>query len=174
MMAVTITLPKVLRTISGYAVEWDFYYPNGRYGDDFKNVFCFKQGAFDAAIASRADIKLTQDLDGKTVFARTGDGTLRIESDETGLLVTADLLDSPHNRILDRKIDTGRIRGWSHLYKMRQGGHKFRHQIETGVFHCDNYAADLLELTLVVNKVPRQKIRKTPIFLTGGPRGAKV
>lgn len=170
MTTATFTAPLVLRTIVGYCVEWHARYPTGIYGNDYSQQFTFLPGAFHASIGNGNDIKLTQDLDGKTVFARTSDGTLRIESDDVGLLVTADLIDSPQNRKLVRKIDSNQVRGWSHRFVSQFG----RQSSTDGVKLMEFTQATLQELTLVINKVPRLKQRQTPIFLSGGPQGRKV
>ncbi len=162
--------PQILRTVSAYVVEWGYYYPSGLHGDDYKNQFCFRRGAFDNTLARNPDIALTQDMNG-VPFARTSDGTLRIASDETGLLIEADLLDSQINRVLCRRIDARKIRGWSH----KAGWPMIRtKRTENGVTFTDYHSAKLLEATIVFAKTPRQKVRKTPMFLSGGPASWKV
>lgn len=158
---------QVLRYVRGYAVEWGTRYPTGDYGNQWDRQFSFMPSAFDACLSRCPDIALTQDLDGKTIFARTGDCTLDIEADNFGLLVQAVLLDTPENRELCRMIDAGQIRGWSHYWRPTFGGCLKRD--ENGVQIFEHHTALLKELTFVVNKVPRAKERKTPIFLCGGP-----
>lgn len=153
---------RVLRVVSGYAVEWGYRYPDGVYGNDFANQFAFRPGAFNASLARGGDIALTQDLNG-VPFARTGDSTLRITSDAVGLLVEADLLDNPLNRGLCNLIDAGRVKGWSHNFLARAGGYRIRDV--DGVKLTEIHRAELLELTLVIKKRPRQRVRSTPIFL---------
>lgn len=157
----------VLRYVKGYAVEWGTRYPTGEYGNQWDRQFTFLPGAFDACLSRCPDIPLTQDLDGQTIFARTGDGTLQLDSDNFGLLADIELLDTPENRELCRMIDAGQIRGWSHFAKPMVG--RLGKADESGVRVFTHQAAELTELTLVVNKVPRAKSRKSPIFLCGGP-----
>lgn len=158
--------PKVLRTISSYCCEWNYRFLGGKYGTDSKNQFAILPGAFSKSIADGHDIPLTMDLDGKSFFARTGNGTLRLSCDHIGLLATADLLDTPLNRELIRKIDASKVRGWSFRFRGTLG----RQYQQAGVAMTDVAQAHLDEVCLVVHKVPRQRTRQTPIFLTGGPK----
>lgn len=157
----------VLRYVRGYAVEWGTRYPFGPYGNQWDKQFTFLPGAFNACLSNCPDIALTKDLDGKTIFARTGDCTLDIQPDNFGLLVEAELLDTPENWELCRLIDANRIRGWSHYWRPTLGG--FHKRDENGVELFEHHTAVLKELTLVVNKRPRAMYRKSPIFLCGGP-----
>lgn len=158
---------KVLRVIEAYAVEWHYAYPSGLYGNDVDNLFRFLPGAFDRAIARKANIQLTQDLTGMPIFAQTSDGTLQITSDATGLLVRAELVDTAQNRRLVNLIDSGAVKGWSHRFRPLWGG--FRCRCESGIQYTDHRVADLSEISVVLKKVPRQKVRTTPVFLSGGP-----
>lgn len=157
----------VLRVVSGYAVEWGYRYPDGRFGNDFANLFTFLPGSFDACLARGGDIALTKDMDGEP-FARRSDGTLHIVSDETGLLVTATLLDTPRNRVLCRRIDDGKVKGWSHKFQAAPSWGRVR-SID-GANLTEFFRAELSEVTLVIHKRPRQLVRATPVFLTGGPK----
>lgn len=166
------TLPeaKILRTIHAYAIEWGYRYVAGKtWGSMTPNKqFSFLPGCFDKCLARRPDIPLTRDLDGKSIFARTGDNTLVLTSDDTGLLASVVLLDTPLNRELCQLIDDGKIRGWSHKAIPLFFG--WRSVVE-GDTHIDEHRdATLAEVTLVVRKWPRAKTRKTPIFLFGGPQ----
>ncbi|HUQ69228.1 MAG TPA: HK97 family phage prohead protease, partial [Planctomycetaceae bacterium] len=161
----------MLRTISGYVIEWQFAYPEGPFCDWNKvgvNRFTYLAGSFDASIASGRDVPLTMDMDGVTVFARTGDGTLRITSDDVGLLVEADLLDTELNRVLVRRIDNKKVKGWSHRSFHTPLGCRVR-QVDR-VKLTEIHDAELREVTIVIRKVPRQLVRATPIFLSGGPK----
>lgn len=160
----------ILRTIKAYALEWGYRYSEGERIDQLnaQRQFQFLPGCFDKHLATNPEITLTRDLDGKTVYARTSDGTLRIESDDVGLLVTADLLDNHLNRQLCSRIDAGRVRGWSHLAAPQLFG--FRITQTDDVRLTQHHAAMLKELTLVIDKFPRARTRETPIFLKGGPR----
>jgi len=169
MMTATLALPKVLRTISGYCVEWHHVYSSGLYAEDHANKFTFLPGSFNRCLSRGGDIKLTQDLDSVTIFASIADGTLRLVSDEVGLLVEADLLDSPVNRVLCQQIDAGKIRGWSHKFSPFMA--RCHRRTENGVKFTDYVHAELEELALVIRKVPRAKSRITPVFLSGGPKG---
>lgn len=166
------TLPeaKILRVIRGYAKEWHYRYHSGTYINqlDQSQQYSFLPGCYDKCLARKPDIPLTRDLDGKSVFARTGDGTLRLESDQIGLMVHAVLLDTPLNRELCELIDAGKVRGWSQRSEQFFGG--FRIRKEDGVTLREHHTAGLKELTLVIGKWPRAKTRQTPIFLMGGPQ----
>ena len=153
----------MLRKIEGYAVEWGYYHFSGLYGDQRDKQFAFLPGCFDASIARAENIALTMDLDSRTIFAQTSDSTLQLTSDDVGLLASVTLMDSPQNRELCRLIDAGKVRGWSHRSRPQFLGWKTRR--ENGVTLEDHHRAELTELTLVVKKVPRQKTRKTPIFI---------
>lgn len=162
--------PMILRTIKGYALEWGYKYSEGVDINKLnaKRQFEFLPGSFNKCLPANPDIILSRDLDGKTVFARTSDGTLRIESDDTGLLVTADLIDNHLNRQLCSLIDRNRVRGWSHRAVPQLFGFKIT---TTGdVRLTQHHTATLKELTLVVSKHPRARTRQTPIFLQGGPK----
>gem|GEM_PF-4891959 len=169
-MTATLALPKVLRTISAYVVEWHYAYPSGLLGDNFSQQFCFLPHAFNACLSRGKDIALTQDMDASKVFASIASGTLRITSDDTGLLITAKLLDSPENRLLCRLIDAGRVKGWSHKFRPVLGGYRTRFEIQQNARITSHHRAELQELTIVIRKRPRQLVRKTPIFLSGGPK----
>lgn len=161
--------PTILRTVRGYAVEWSYVF---HAGDDINRLdpnqqFTFLPGCLDKHLATNPDIPLTMDLDGKTIFARTGDGTLILEPDEHGLLVTAKLVDNPVNRKLCALIDSGKVRGWSHNTKPVFGDWRFS-KVD-GVSRWTFHKMRLTEVTIVVRKHPRQRTRKTPIFLEGGP-----
>lgn len=160
----------ILRTISGYCLEWQYRYSEGTDINrlNSKRQFEFLPGCFDKHLASGPDVALTMDLNSGIVFARTGDGTLRIQSDDTGLLVTADLVDSSLNRRLCHWIDIGRIRGWSHKAQPLFGGFRITKDADSQL--TSHHQCQLQELTLVVNKFPRARSRTTPIFLTGGPK----
>ena len=107
-------------------------------------------------------------MDGVTVFASVADGTLRLTSDDVGLLVEADLLDNPTNRELVDLIDRGKVRGWSHGTSMLFANRK---TTKIGDVTLTSYISAMLsEITLVVHKHPRARTRTTPIFLTGGPQ----
>ena len=162
--------PKILRVVSGYAVEWSYRYHGGKYIEklDPTQQFAFLPGCFDRCLSKSPDIALTQDLDGKTIFARTSDGTLLLEPDDVGLLVTAKLVDNPQNRELCRLIDRGRVRGWSHRTTPTFGDWRFS-KVD-GVSLYEYRHTKLTEVTIVIRKFPRQKTRTTPIFLSGGPQ----
>lgn len=160
----------ILRRISGYPLEWNYRYSEGERIDQLnsKKQFQFLPGCFDKHLATNPDITLTKDLDGKSIFARTGDGTLRITSDDVGLLIEADLIDNHLNRRLCSLIDRNRVRGWSH----RAFPQLFGYRITTtdDVRLTQHHTAKLTEITLVIDKFPRARTRVTPIFLAGGPR----
>lgn len=160
----------ILRTISGYCMEWGYVYAEGAliHALNAKKHFEFTPGCFDAHLATNPDVALTMDLDGKSVFARTGDGSLKIVSDDVGLLVTADLLDTPLNRQLCKAIDIGRVRGWSHKAQPQWGGFRVTKTGDSQL--TSHHQCQLQELTLVVNKFPRARSRRTPVFLSGGPK----
>ncbi|HUQ70680.1 MAG TPA: HK97 family phage prohead protease [Planctomycetaceae bacterium] len=158
---------QVLRVVRGHAIEWHGKYPDGLYGNDFANQFSFLPGAFDASLAGGGDIALTMDMDG-VPFARRSDGTLRITSDAVGLLVEADLRDNPRNHVLCNRIDAGKVKGWSHQFWAAPSWGRVRSV--KGVRLTEFHRADLLELTIVIRKRPRQRVRKTSIFLSGGPQ----
>lgn len=152
----------ILRTIRAYMIEWNGRYPDGQYGNDFANQFSFLPGAFDASLARGVDVVLSMDMDGRA-FSRTGDGTLRVSSDSVGLLVEADIRDGE----LIGLIDDGRIRGWSHKFAAVPSWGRVRSV--DGIQLTEFHRADLRELTAVVRKRPRQLVRATPVFLSGGP-----
>lgn len=109
MTAVTLPTtapPTIIRRLRGYCCEWGHYFPSGVMGDDYSQQFAFMPDAFDAAIVSGQNIRLTQDLDG-IPLASTADNTLRLTSDETDLWVEAVLVDTQRNRDLIRAIDCG-------------------------------------------------------------------
>lgn len=157
-----IAPPKIIRRIKGYCCEWGIRFPSGKFGNDFTSQFTFLRGCFDEALASGREIIFSTDLNGQA-FARTSDGTLRLTSDETGLLVEATLIDTPANRELIRHIDCGRVRGWS--FRAQPGWGGFTVRTEGGIEFTDHHRAGLSEVCLVVNKIPRAKTRKTPIFI---------
>lgn len=161
---------KILHEFSGYVLEWGYeYYPGFINKPDTSKPFLFLPGCFDECLASQPDIALTKDLDGVSVFARTSDGTLKLTSDDMGLLAHVTLLDNPLNRSLCFMMATGSIRGWSHRAHQIWGG--MRVTKNNGVTLTEHRRANLSQVTLVVKKFPRARSRKTPIFLTGGPNG---
>lgn len=163
---------KILRTISGYAVQYRTYGLRDADKDGKRNVkMGFLPGAFDAALRrDEGEVLLTQDMDSNIVFASRRDGTLILTADDVGLLVTAHLLDSPQTRLLLWKIDHGLIRGWSakfpgfplSLWSIRQDGE----------FQVRDYRrASVSQVTLVVHKMPRLRDGRTePTFILGGPQ----
>ncbi len=158
----------ILRTIKSYCLEWNTYHPSGTMGNDWGSQFCFLKDCFSRSIATGKDIPFTMDLNGQP-FAQTADQTLRLTSDDVGLLLEADLVDSPLNRWLVAQIDGGKVRGWSHSSRPVFGG--FRSRREGDITFTDHRAAILLEVCVVIRKVPRAKTRTTPVFLSGGPQG---
>lgn len=158
----TATEPKVLRQFSGHFLEWGCRFPSGLYGDQHDRLFQFMPGAFDASIASGREIIFSVDLD-RVARASTADGTLQIQSDETGLLATVTLIDTPKNRELSRLIGNGRCRGWSFTAQPLWGG--FRVRTVDGIELTEHFRAGLSEVCVVVHKRPRATSRQTPVFL---------
>jgi HK97 family phage prohead protease len=165
---------KILRTLRGYCKEWHYRYHRGLFINRLNenHQYSFLPGCYDRCLARKRDIPLTRDLDGKTVFARTGDNTLVLESDDFGLMAHVTLLDTPQNRELCDLIDAGKVRGWSQRSLPVFGGSRVTK--ENGVTLQEHRIADLTEVTLVVKKWPRAKTRKTPIFLFGGPHAKGI
>lgn len=152
----------ILRQFSGYCCEWDSCFPSGTYGTDLTKQFRFLPGCFNAALASGKDIIFSRDLDG-VAYARTSDGTLQLESDETGLLATVTLTDTPANRELSRLIGNNRVRGWSFMAHPHIFGQRSRREGNTEF--VDLSQVGLSEVCLVIHKRPRASTRRTPIFL---------
>lgn len=153
---------KVLREFSGYCCEWDSVFPGGTYGTDMTKQYRFLPGAFNAALASGKDIIFSRDLNG-FAHARTSDGTLRLESDETGLLASVTLLDTPENRELSRLVGNGKTRGWSFTAHPSIFGTRSRR--EGGTEFVDLSHVGLSQVCVVISKRPRALTRRTPIFL---------
>ena len=162
--------PAILRTISGYCLEWDYVYHEGKYIHqlDPKKQFKLLPGCFDHSLANSKDIPLTLDGDKEKTLARTSDGTLRIVSDDCGLLVPADLVDTPLDRELCETIDAGNVRGWSHKMSLLFSLSKTTRKGDVTLRTFES--CPLGAINLVVNNFPRARTRTTPVFLSGGPR----
>lgn len=91
--------------VTGYALKYEKYPLYEDY--DGNTVYEeFKRKAFDDADLS--DVIFLYDHQGK-VYARTSNGTLKLEFDDIGLLVTADLSTSQASREMYQEIQSGLV-----------------------------------------------------------------
>lgn len=164
----TATEPTILREICGYAIQWNVYGPAGKHGEIKNRRFAFLPGCFDNSLAGNHEIVLEQNCSGgPPVFACRSDGTLKLTSDETGLLVTATLLDTAANRLLLWKIDNGHCKGWSHRWKPIPGQQRI--SLKDGIFCTDHIRGHLLAVSLSVGAGRPRMLKTTPMFNYGGP-----
>lgn len=101
-------------TVGGYASTFDSYTLMTMDGVDYKERI--DRHAFDAADMS--DVILQYDHTGK-VLARTSNKTLKLEIDEHGLKVTADLSTTTASRELYDEIKSGLITKMSFAFKVK-------------------------------------------------------
>jgi HK97 family phage prohead protease len=92
------------RTFRGYAAVFDL--PSEDFGG-FRYVI--KPGAFDKSLADKRDIRMFLNHDDNIVLGSTRAGTLRLATDERGLLATADLPDNEWGRPVADAIERGDI-----------------------------------------------------------------
>jgi HK97 family phage prohead protease len=107
-------------TLKGYAASYDCLsgpIPGGRTG-----VFREKiaRGAFDAALRRGDDVVCLQQHSGSLVLGRTSSGTLRLRSDDYGLLMECDLPNTTAAQDLRKLVMRGDIREMSFQFSARQ------------------------------------------------------
>lgn len=114
------------RYVDGYAAKYDKYllWDDGDWGKTYER---FEPGCFDNTDMS--DVIMQFDHRGR-VFARTTNGTLAVEADDTGLFMAADLDKTELARGLYEDIQAGMITKMSWRFKVgkyyveREGGSK--------------------------------------------------
>jgi HK97 family phage prohead protease len=99
--------------VSGYAMKWNtLSHDRGGYRD------VFRPGAFGDSLYSTdsVDVKAYYDHETNKYLARTGNGTLRLSTDEKGLKFSFDLPDTQLGRDVKTLIQRGDIPGMSFGY----------------------------------------------------------
>lgn len=71
------------------------------------------RGAFDAVLASKADVVALRDHDPSQLLGRTASGTLRLATDDDGLTFEVDLPDTAYARDVRELVARGDLRGAS-------------------------------------------------------------
>lgn len=113
-------------TIEGYAIVFDQPATHG----DFTETIA--KGALDGADMSNVPLRYNHN-DSVMVMARTKNGSLRFATDDYGLKITADLIDTQSNRDLYKSIQEGLIDKMSFAFTVADGGDEWK-------FHKDGSA----------------------------------
>jgi len=82
-------------------------------------------GAFDEVLATEPDVHLTWDHDTRYVAARTKNNTLHLSSDETGLLIDAQVGNYTWAKDLKTALERGDINQGSFAFNVAEGGDEF-------------------------------------------------
>lgn len=100
--------------VEGYAAKYDKYllYDDGEWGKTYER---FEPGCFNNTDMS--DVILQYDHEGR-VYARTTNDTLKVEADETGLFIAADLSKTEGARKLFEDIAAGMITKMSWRFRV--------------------------------------------------------
>ena len=102
-------------TIEGHAIVFEQPATHGSFTETIR------RGALDGADLSNVPLRYNHN-DNVMVMARTKNGSLRLLTDSTGLLIQADLLDTQSNRDLYASIRAGLIDKMSFAFTVARGG----------------------------------------------------
>ena len=164
-------MTEFIHEFGGYVVQWGVFGQEGDFIRGWRDEwFSFREECFEESLKQNREIILCQDFRGGN-FARTSDGTMRFASDSVGLIAHVKLIDTPENRLLVWKIDNHHVRGWSHRWRGDWSG--CRAWEKDGIKFREHFKAELLQVAIVVHKVPRM-LKSCEMFLYGGPPGSEA
>lgn len=144
-----VSLP-IIRGHAAVFNEWTTLY-NGKYIKVREKV---SPGAFRDAIRENQDVRFLFNHNYDYVLARTKSKTLTLEEDETGLAISAEILDSQRNRemILD-PAKRGDISGMSFAFAPRENGViETRRESDSLIeYEYELTSVDLFDVSIVSN-----------------------
>lgn len=123
----------------GYAVRWNSLSKD--IGGFYERIL---PGAFDAAFANGADVRMLFDHDKSKLLGRTTANTLRIGKDESGLYYSVDLPDTTYARDMVALVKRGDIAGNSFGFKVKAD----RLVRDNGLWVREVITGELKELTI--------------------------
>lgn len=130
-------------TLRGYAAV---------YGQTSHDLGGFREqlapGAFDDVLATDPDVHLTWDHDTRYVAARTKNNTLHLTSDETGLLIDAQVGNYTWAKDLRTALERGDINQGSFSFNVAEGGDEFAADDEGNVMRTINTVGGLYDVTV--------------------------
>jgi len=105
-------------------------------------------GAFDEVLATEPDVHLTWDHDTRYVAARTKNNTLHLSSDETGLLIDAQVGNYSWAKDLRTALERGDINQGSFAFTVADGGDEFAADDDGNVMRTINNVGNLYDVTV--------------------------
>ena len=105
-------------------------------------------GAFDEVLATNPDVHLTWDHDTRYVAARTKNDTLHLTSDETGLLIDAQVGNYSWAKDLRTALERGDINQGSFAFDVAEGGDEFATDDDGHVMRTINKVGALYDVTV--------------------------
>lgn len=128
-------------TIEGYAIVFDQPATHG----DFTETIA--KGALDGADMDNVPLRYNHN-DSVLVMARTKNGSLRLVTDDYGLKITADLIDTQTNRDLYKSIQEGLIDKMSFAFSVAEGGSRWAFT-QDGTFRTVFKIAKMYDVSVV-------------------------
>jgi len=105
-------------------------------------------GAFDEVLATNPDVHLTWDHDTRYIAARTKNDTLHLTSDETGLLIDAQVGNYSWAKDLRTALERGDINQGSFAFDVAEGGDEFATDDDGHVMRTINKVGALYDVTV--------------------------
>jgi len=105
-------------------------------------------GAFDEVLATKPDVHLTWDHDTRYVAARTKNNTLHLSSDETGLLIDAQVGNYSWAKDLRTALERGDINQGSFAFTVAEGGDEFAADDDGNVMRTIHNVGNLYDVTV--------------------------
>ena len=105
-------------------------------------------GAFDEVLATDPDVHLTWDHDTRYVAARTKNNTLHLTSDDTGLLIDAQVGNYTWAKDLKTALERGDINQGSFAFNVADGGDEFATDDDGNVMRTIHNVGALYDVTV--------------------------
>jgi len=105
-------------------------------------------GAFDEVLTTNPDVHLTWDHDTRYVAARTKNNTLHLSSDDTGLLIDAQVGNYTWAKDLRTALERGDINQGSFAFNVAEGGDEFAADDDGNVMRTINNIGGLYDVTV--------------------------
>jgi HK97 family phage prohead protease len=105
-------------------------------------------GAFDEVLATNPDVHLTWDHDTRYVAARTKNNTLTLSSDDTGLLIDAQVGNYTWAKDLRTALERGDINQGSFAFNVAEGGDEFAADDDGNVMRTIRNIGGLYDVTV--------------------------
>jgi len=105
-------------------------------------------GAFDEVLATNPDVHLTWDHDTRYVAARTKNNTLHLTSDDTGLLIDAQVGNYSWAKDLRTALERGDINQGSFAFTVADGGDEFTTDDDGNVMRTIHTVENLYDVTV--------------------------